>query len=373
MPENVTVREATEADGPALAVIERQTPLQLGDGLFLIDRGDDYFAAARLMGVATVLIAEVDGVPAGIFCAAPHPAVIGGIDHRMLYIHHARILPFAQNKGLGKLMSDYVRKKYAGKSDSNYFYISPGNAQSQAFARRAENKWSVQPALIDLDTAAMRGPAAGRPATPADAPRIVALVNSTHEAEEMFLPYTVESFSARMARAPKQYSWDRVWLSDGAVVAVWPEGESISVRVTPVDGEATETRGAAVLDFGYEPGGGAELLALLGAWSAWLADRGMASLSLFSSPGTPATGTSCIPSARSAHSTSGRLGFLSPVAPPHAASTSITSTSSRAVPVCGISSLGNCARVKACGTVRVRLKRGWAVGGVVDVHLRLQA
>ncbi len=370
MAENVTVREAFENDGPALAEIERQTPLQLGDGWLVIDRGDDYFAAARLMGAATVLIAEVDG-PAGIFCAAPHPAVIGGIERRMLYIHHARILPFAQNKGLGKLLGDSVRDKYAGQSDSNYFYIAPGNRQSQAFARRAENKWSVQPALIDIETAAMRGPAAGRPATPADAPRIVYLLNAAHEAEEMYLPYTVESFSARMARAPKQYSWDRVWLSDRSVVGVWPEGESVSGRFIPLDGgEALESRGAAILDFGYESGGENELIALLGAWGGWLADREMTSLSLFVRL-ERATGDFSPRLATSVHSTSGRPASPSPAAWAVTASTWTTSTSSsgRLQNFC----VGNCARVKACGTLRVRLKRGWAVGGVVDVHLRLRA
>lgn len=285
MADHVAVREATEGDGPILAGIERRTPLQLGDSALVIDRRDDYFAAARLMGEATVLIAELNGVPAGVFCAVPHRAMIGGVERRMLYIHHARILPEAQNKGVGKLLGDAVREKFAGKVDSNYFYISPGNVQSQAFARRAENRWSIRPTLIDLETSSMTGVSVGRPSTPADAPQIVALINAAHSGEEMFLPYTVESLSARLDRAPSQYSWDRVWLTGHAVVGVWPEGEWISTRVISPGGESRESRGAAVLDFGYEPGGEHELLALLGAWCSWLEARGMSSLSLFSSPG----------------------------------------------------------------------------------------
>ena len=285
MADHVTVREAAEADGPMLAEIERRTPLQLGDVAIVIDRRDDYFAAARLMGEATVFIADLNGAPAGVFCAAPHLAMIGGIERRMLYIHHARILPEAQDKGLGKLLGDAVREKFVGKVDSSYFYISPGNVQSQAFARRAENRWSTQPALIDLETSSMTGVSVGRPSTPDDAPRIVAMLNAAHSGEEMFLPYTVESLSARLDRAPSQYSWDRVWLTGHAVVGVWPEGEWISTRVISPGGESRESRGAAVLDFGYEPGGEHELLALLGAWCSWLEARGMSSLSLFSSPG----------------------------------------------------------------------------------------
>lgn len=281
----ISVREATEADGPLLSDIERRTPLQLGEATLVIDRGDDYFAAARLMGEATVLIAEIDGVPAGVFCAAAHPSMIGGVERRMLYIHHARISPEAQNQGLGKRFGDMIRNKFAGQTDSNYFYISPGNVQSQAFARRAENRWSIQPALIDLETSSMAGASVGRPSTPDDAPRIVAMLNAAHSGEEMFLPYTVESWSARLARAPSQYSWDRVWLTGHAVVGVWPEGQWISTRLTLAGGESRESRGAAVLDFGYEPGGERDLLGLLQAWRRWLHEREMSSLSLFSSPG----------------------------------------------------------------------------------------
>ena len=285
MANQIVIREAIEADGPALAEIERRTPLQLGDAELVIDRGSDYFAAARLMGNATVLIAEMDGLPIGGFCAAPHLALVGGIERRMLYVHHARILPGAQNKGLGKLFGDHVREKFEGQIDSNYFYISPGNLQSQAFARRAQNRWSVQPTLIDLETRSAGASGVGRRATALDAPRIAELVNAAHAGEEMFLPYTVTSLSARMKRAPAQYSWEHVWLTDSAVVGVWPQGQSITTRVTPLDGEPSESRGGAVLDFGYEPGGEGDLVALLRAWCGWLDKRGMSSLSLFSSPG----------------------------------------------------------------------------------------
>lgn len=286
MAADVTIREAAAQDGPLLADIERRTPLQLGDLALAIDRRDDYFAASRLMGDATVLIAELDGVAVGVFCAAAHPAMIGGIERRMLYIHHARILPEAQDRGIGKRLGDAVRAKYAGRTDSNYFFIAPGNLHSQAFARRAENRWSVQPTLIDLPTNELAGPMAGRPATVADAALVVSLVNAAHAGEEMFLPYTIESFIGRMERAPEQYSWNRVWLSERAVVGVWPEGESISAWVTPRDGEPRESRAGAVLDFGFEPGGEEELVALLRAWCGWLSSQGMSSLSIFSSPGT---------------------------------------------------------------------------------------
>ena len=34
-----------------------------------------------------------------------------------------------------------------------------------------------------------------------------------------------------LARAPQEYAWEQVWLTDDAVVGVWPAGESIEVIV----------------------------------------------------------------------------------------------------------------------------------------------
>ena len=64
-----------------------------------------------------------------------------------------------------------------------------------------------------------------------------------------------------------------------------PKASPSPVRHTAADGTVTVSRGAAVLDFGYLPGGEDDLLDALRAWSAWLAPRGMSELSIFSSPG----------------------------------------------------------------------------------------
>ncbi len=47
----------------------------------------------------------------------------------------------------------------------------------------------------------LAGPSRGRPAAPADAERIVEILNGCHRGEKMYLPYTVESSTARRARA----------------------------------------------------------------------------------------------------------------------------------------------------------------------------
>lgn len=283
----ITFRVATEADGSVLADLERRSPLVLGDDSLVIDRGDDYFAAARLMEDVTIVIAEVDGVPVGAFCGAVHRAMVGGVERRLLYFHHTRIPPEYQRQGVGRKLAVAVREAVKDRQiDSDYWYISPQNAKSQAFAKDAANHWRVQPVWATLDCAAIAGPAHGRAATPADATEVVAILNACHQGEEMFLPYTVASLTARLERAPAQYSWERLWLGNGAVVGVWPEGESISVRLLRADGAVEVSRGGAVLDYGCLAGAELELELLLRAWAGWLAPRGMAELSLFTCPGT---------------------------------------------------------------------------------------
>jgi len=287
MTPDVVVREATLADGPLLAEIERNAPLVFADGRSIaIDRGDDYFAASRLMGDVTVMLAEVDGEPAGAICGALHPVLLGGLERRMLYIHHARILPRFQNTGLGRRISPALMERLKPLGyDSPYWYIAPANARSQSFARNSPGKWSVGPSWITLSCHNNAGPAFGREATPADAHEIVHILNSCHEGEEMFFPYTAESLAERLSRDPSQYGWPNLWLGDGAVAGVWPEGNWISVRSTDPAGNTTVSRGAAVLDFGFLPGAGAELRVLLRSWCAWLAARGMVELTAFTSRG----------------------------------------------------------------------------------------
>lgn len=284
---NVTIRVATEADGPLLADVERRSPLKLGESWLVLDRGDDYFAAARLMEDVTVLLAEVDGVPAGVLCGALHWAPIGGVERRLVYVHHARIPPEFQRSGVGRLLAAKLTEAFASREiDSQYWYISPENAPSQAFTSAAPNRWSARPVYATVGCLENRGAPYGRPATPVDAAAIVAILNACHAGEEMFLPYTVESFGARMGRAPAQYSWDRVWLAGGAVVGVWSTGESLSVRLTTASGETSVTRSAAVLDYGFLPGAEAELQSLLRAWCGRVLERGMTELTIFTCPGT---------------------------------------------------------------------------------------
>ena len=284
--QEVTVRFATEADGPALAEIERRSPMVMGEVTVTIDRGGDYFAAARLMGDVVVVVAEIDGEPAAAHCAAAHTVHVGGRPYRFGYFHHLRILPEHQGKGLfGRMAEKMGERYYPPHVDGSYAYVSADNAASQRLFSMS-TAWPVQPLRCTLDVAGHRGPAAGRPATPEDTRDLIEVLNTCHRDEELWVSYTVESLTARLTRAPGQYTWGDVWLTDGAVLGVWAAGNSISTTVEDSSGRRVEREGL-VLDHGFAPGHELAFLELLRAWCSHLDEQGITQLVIFSSPSSP--------------------------------------------------------------------------------------
>lgn len=294
----VVVREAVTEDGPALAEIERSCPLVLGGHSVIIDRGDDYFAFARLMEDVTVSFGLIDGEPAGINCGAVRTARIDGIDQRIMVAIHTRILPEHQRKGLWSALSRLLGEKYSRERGiaGSCGYGSVDNAAIQRGFAHVPEKWDPGPVRVQMDCAAGPAPDIGRIATRDDAPRIVEILNACHGNEEMYTPYTVESFTARLERAPAQYSFKHVRLGDNAVVGVWSAGESIRV-VTERDGDRSESRRGIVLDYGFVPvqsgAGESELMALLSGWRRRLATSGMDTLSILTSAASPGYRTIC--------------------------------------------------------------------------------
>jgi len=247
------------------------------------DRGDDYFAFARLMEDVTVGMGFVDGVPAAINCGAAHDVLIGGERHRIMTAIHTRVLPQYQGKGLWGAVSRLLGEKYAQPlTVGSQGFVSVNNTAMQKGFANTPSKWPLPALRCQLNTSDLAGPPVGRPARPDDASRIVELLNDCHAGEEMYLPYTVDSLTTRLERAPRQYSWDRIWLTDNAVVGVWPAGESIRVLIDE-KGVQTESRRGLVLDYGFAPGSEGEFESLLRAWCGWLAARDFDTLSVFTS------------------------------------------------------------------------------------------
>lgn len=279
----VVSREATIEDAATLADIERRCPIVLGDETTMtIERGDDYFAFTRLMDNFLVALGFVDGKPAGVNVAALHSVRVGGRDYRIHAFAHLRILPEHQKKGLWGAINRVFDEKYPeGSSDGSTAYPSVDNAAMlRGFA--GAPRWSVHQIRAQLSCASLAGPLVGRAATPRDAPRIVEILNATHEHDEMFLPHTVESFTARVERSPQDYCWERVRMTERAVVGVWPAGDTVRFIIESKANRIESRRGLA-LDWGFAPGAEDEFEALLRAQCGWLANRGLDRLSVFTS------------------------------------------------------------------------------------------
>ncbi len=285
------VRRATEADAAALAQIERRCPIVLDDTSIYFDRGDDYFAFARLMEEATVGIAFVDDQPAAVSCGAMHRVRIGGVIRPIVTVVHLRVMPEHQRKGLWGAVNRAFDHYWKDVDGSNA-YISVNNAGMQHGFINTPNKWSSVALRVQLSTADLAGPPAARAATPAEAARIVEILNATHDREEMYVPYTVQSLTSRLERAPKQYSWNQVWMTDRAVLGVWPAGDSLRVITESRAGRSASRRGL-VLDYGFMPDAVDELEALLRAWCARLAAEKVDTVSIFTSEPSPGCSRIC--------------------------------------------------------------------------------
>jgi len=278
---DVVSREATLADAAVLADIERRCPIVLSDGVTMtIERGDDYFGYTRLMDDFLVALGFVDGKPAGVNVAAVHTVRAGGRDHRIQAFAHLRILPEHQKKGLWGAINRVFDEKYPDEFGSTAYVSVDNAAMLRGFA--GAPRWSMHQIRAQLLCAPLAGPQIGRPATPRDAPRIVEILNATHERDEMYLPYTVESFTARVERSPRDYSWDRVRMTDRAVVGVWPAGDTVRFIIES-KGSRVESRRGLALDWGFLPGAEDEFEGLLRAQCRWLNERGLDRLSVFTS------------------------------------------------------------------------------------------
>ena len=283
---------ATEEHAATLADIERRALVVLGDTTVATDRGEDYFAAARLIDDPTVFLAVVDGDPAGVAWGAQSKVVFDGAACNATYFFHLRVAPEHQGKGLWGAFDNAVWTRYWENAD---LYIGYWLAENTVWAHVAEQvqarpdfkapEWIPAVYRLLLPVASTAGPRAGvRVATPADAARIVEILNDSHAGEELYHPYTVETLSARLERDRSLYSWDNVLLSDRAVIGVWPAGEKIET-VTTKDGAVTRSRRGHVMDYGFLAGGEGEFADLLAASCAELDRRGLDQLSIFTSKG----------------------------------------------------------------------------------------
>ena len=284
-PDGISLRAAVAADWPALAELERDCPTTTPSGKSAsLYRGDAIAHHFALQGEYALWVAEHDGRLVGARAVPIREVSIDGRSRRYGYSHFCRIHPDYQAIGLFQPLNASAMECVQASIDSVFAYVDPANDTPKA-AIGGYPTWSARPFRAEFDCAQLVGSAFGREAGPADAERIVELLNACHVREGFFAPYTVSTLEERLCRAADVYSWRNFRLSDSAVVGMWLCGE----RRTVVDAgrEETMVRGL-VLDYGFlSDRGDDELEALIRHCCVCAREAGMTHLSMFSSPPSP--------------------------------------------------------------------------------------
>ena len=254
----------------------------LGPLTVTYDRGDDFLAFTRLMEDNTCFVGDAGGQLMGLACGAQHRVRIGGTEYTAMLLHHVRVPIEAKGGGVFSAINMRVFGQYDATRQAAYGYTAVGNDEGMKLG--GPGSWSFGFYRCVLDCSAIAGPSAGRAASVADAAGIADIMNRCHERQEMFLPYTVESLSARLERAPDLYTWDHVLIGEGAVVGVWPAN---LVVTSEQDGQRRQARRGIVLDHGCLPGAEAEFEALIRTWAVRLLDTGHTEMTLLVSEASP--------------------------------------------------------------------------------------
>jgi len=286
VPDGIVLRPAVAADWPALAELERDCPTTTSTGKRAsVYRGDAIAHHFALQREYALWVADHEGRLVGARALPIREVTIDRRSRRYAYSHFARVHPDYQGIGLFQPLNASTMEGVQAGIDGVFAYVDPANDTPNA-ALGGYATWSARPFRAELDCARLAaGPAFGRQAGPADAERIVELLNACHMHEGFFAPYTVTTLEERLSRASDVYSWRNFFLSDAAVVGMWLCGE----RRTVIDGGHKEvTVRGLVLDYGFLPDRGThELEALIRRCCACACEAGMTHLSIFSSPPSP--------------------------------------------------------------------------------------
>jgi hypothetical protein len=316
LPEGFDIRFATADDNDQLVEVSRASAIRVGDAKVVVDPGPDYFAAFRLMDEWTAVVITHHDRVVGVQCGCSFPGASEGEPARISVMLHTRFDPAYTRMGLWSHLNS--RMLAAGRERAASFERGEGRrlASDEALPTDAhddeppptrlvgvayvhsENErmrqlysgtsvWATKPFRATIpckpgDRAADQTP---RVATPDEADEVAAILNATHQGQELFRPYTARTLRRRLEQAPDLYSWGDVFRTENAVVGVWHSPE-VRIR-TESDGTASRSRRALVLDHGFRPGHEDEYEALLHVAARTAADAGYDHLSVFSTDPSP--------------------------------------------------------------------------------------
>jgi hypothetical protein len=314
LPEGFDIRFARPEDNDELVRISRASAIRLGDVRLVVDPGDDYFAAFRLMEEWTAVVVTHHDKVVGVQCGCSFPGTFGpdAEPARISQVIHTRFDPDYTRMGLCSHLNN--RMLAAGRERAASFERGDARAMASEEPLRddgdgtppparlvgvayvhGENDrmrrlyspssvWSDQPYRVSIACTGARAMAGGideRPASCDDVASITAILNATHVGQELYAPYTPRTLTRRLERAPDLYSWRDVWMTDRAAVGVWHSPE-VRIR-TEADQPVLRSRRALVLDHGFLPGAEDEYESLIRGAAGRAGLAGYDHLSVFTS------------------------------------------------------------------------------------------
>jgi hypothetical protein len=286
LPDGVEIREARPEDNEGILEVCRATAIDLGDRRVVIDPSPDYFAYSRLMAGCANWVATDRGRPVAIYAVALYPVRCGGVVMRMAQALHTRVHPDYASVGLFNVMNRrfLAANRFGEAFDNGCAYIAADNERTNRL-NGAQAGWSTQPFRVTIPCGDVPVPASVRLAGPTDAARLVEILNATHDAEELYVPYTVDTLAERLSRDPALYGWDCLFISGQAVVSCWAAAQVR--RAVSSDGAEQTTTLGLVLDYGFLPGHEADFQAALLGAAEYAASSGCSHLSIFTSEPSP--------------------------------------------------------------------------------------
>lgn len=286
------LRIATWADVDLLADLFTHAPETVGDWTVTVERGPDPFAAFRLQENSHVLVLEDQRVALGAVAHAVRNTLVAGVPTTVHAMSACRVRDGLRGLGFSHWLLNGPGPGTALFGLMTYWYGRSGNA-SRPWLDRVVGEFAERPGAWAAEAEGLTATvhhlsaAAGdarpdprvRPATPADLPACVELINRTHQGLDLFRPWSVERLQNRLDQerwgprpwfALHLYGWDdfRVLEAGGAIVAcagLWDRGANLRERWrSTVDGTTFTADPAALMDFGYADGHPDALAALIG-------------------------------------------------------------------------------------------------------------
>jgi hypothetical protein len=259
LPPELVVREATAADNDALIALELDSPLVMGGREETYNRAPDFFACHRHKPDYRVVMAEWEGHVVGVMTGVIQRPVIQGGACALMYVQQARVRTGFHGKRVAWAMAnDLFAWAASRKAEGPYYLISPDNEPSLAFVERGGGRWPVDVSLLAINVSAgTEGDE--RNVGEIEMKDVVRLVNATHEGQDFFEPLTPDLLAARLGTGEGYCLRHMYGIFEGrslvAVGGLWDRGATTErIELDRDTGVTTQSRTAAVVDWGWAPG-----------------------------------------------------------------------------------------------------------------------